>query len=220
MSEGRKEKSVKSLFFCLNSKESQPQIKRVNIDMWKPYMNAMKEIAAQAIQVHDKFHLIKKLSDAIDKTRKQEVKENPLLLNQKYTVLKNSDNRTEKQKEAFDKINEANLKTAQAWRIRENFKDIFYINDIATIKMTYEKWLQNSIESKLKYVLQVVKTFQRHTTGIMNAFETKSSSGKHENMNGRIQSVIAKARGFINFERFRINILFYFGKLNLLPQKF
>ncbi len=39
-------------------------------------------------------------------------------------------------------------------------------------------------------------------------------------MNGRIQSVIAKAQGFTRFELFRINTLFYFGKLSLLPQKF
>jgi len=220
MNEGRKEKSVKALFFSLNTKEHQPQIKRVNIDMWKPYMNAMKDIAPQAVQVHDKFHLFKKLSEAIDKTRKQEVKETPLLLNQKYTVLKNAENRTEKQQEDFDKINEANLKTAQAWRIRENFKDIFQINDSTTITIIYDKWIQNALESNLKYIQQVVETFQRHRTGIINAFETKSTSGKHENMNGRIQSVIAKARGFINFDRFRINVLFYFGKLNLLPQKF
>jgi len=220
MNEGRKEKSVKALFFSLNTKEHQPQIKRVNIDMWKPYMNAMEDIAPQAVQVHDKFHLFKKLSEAIDKTRKQEVKETPLLLNQKYTVLKNAENRTEKQQEDFDKINEANLKTAQAWRIRENFKDIFQINDSTTITIIYDKWIQNALESNLKYIQQVVETFQRHRTGIINAFETKSTSGKHENMNGRIQSVIAKARGFINFDRFRINVLFYFGKLNLLPQKF
>jgi len=199
MNEGRKEKSVKALFFSLNTKEHQPQIKRVNIDMWKPYMNAMEDIAPQAVQVHDKFHLFKKLSEAIDKTRKQEVKETPLLLNQKYTVLKNAENRTEKQQEYFDKINEANLKTAQALRIRENFKDIFQINDSTTITMIYDKWIQNALESNLKYIQQVVETFQRHRTGIINAFETKSTSGKHENMNGRIQSVIAKARGFINF---------------------
>lgn len=91
LTEGRKEKSVKILFGCINNQEIQSQIKRVNIDMWKPYMNVMSEIAPQALQVHDKFHLVSKLSDAIDKTRKQEVKENPILLNQKYTVLKNTE---------------------------------------------------------------------------------------------------------------------------------
>ncbi|HTO37174.1 MAG TPA: transposase, partial [Brumimicrobium sp.] len=54
--------------------------------------------------------------------------------------------------------------------------------------------------------------------GIINAIITSTSSAKHENKNGAIQSVIAKARGFRNFERFRINTLFYFGNLNLVPQ--
>lgn len=67
-------------------------------------------------------------------------------------------------------------------------------------------------------VNKVVKTFDRHLEGILNAIITQTSSAKHENKNGLIQSVIAKARGFRNFERFRINVLFYFGKLNLIPQ--
>ncbi len=41
----------------------------------------------------------------------------------------------------------------------------------------------------------------------------------HERTNGNIQSVITKARGFKSFDRFRLNVLFYFGKLDLLPTK-
>jgi len=82
--EGRKEKSVKALFFELNEQEHQPQVEVVNIDMWKPYMNAMRELSPYALQVHDKFHLVKKLSEAIDKTRKSELKDNPILVSQKY----------------------------------------------------------------------------------------------------------------------------------------
>ncbi|MCO5260136.1 MAG: transposase [Crocinitomicaceae bacterium] len=67
-------------------------------------------------------------------------------------------------------------------------------------------------------VNKVIATFDRHLNGIINAIITGTSSAKHENKNGAIQSVIAKARGFRNFERFRINALFYFGNLNLVPQ--
>lgn len=65
----------------------------------------MEEIAPNAIQVHDKFHLVGKLSEAIDKTRKKEVKTEPLLIKNKYTVLKNEKNRTEKQQTSFELIN-------------------------------------------------------------------------------------------------------------------
>lgn len=219
MTEGRKAEHLKLLFYCATGEDSQPQLERVNIDMWEAYINSIKEIAPNAKQVHDKFHLVQKLSQSIDKTRKREAITEPLLKKNKYTVLKNQENRTEKQQAAFELINQANLKTAQAWKIRENFKDIFSINSICTIKETYEKWLKDAFDSGLKYVIEVAKTFERHNDGIMNAFLTRTTSGKHENLNGRIQSILAKARGFINFERFRINILFHFGNLELVPLK-
>ena len=59
LGEGRAEKDVKALFFSLNSQEEQPQLKRVNMDMRKPFMNTIKDIAPQALIVHDKFHLFK-----------------------------------------------------------------------------------------------------------------------------------------------------------------
>lgn len=222
MHEGRKEKSVRTLFYNLNSQELQPQLQRVNIDMWKPYIKVIKEIAPQAVIVHDKFHLFGKLSEAIDKTRKKEVLENPLLIKQKYTVLKNTESRTELQQQAFNEISQANLKTAQAWHIRENFKTLFWVGktDKKQITGLFENWITNSKQQKLKYVDTVIQTFENHKDGIINAFITKTDSGGHENMNGRIQSVIAKARGFINFDRFRINVLFYFGKLDFSSLKF
>ena len=64
MAEGRAEKDVKGLFYCATSQEEQPQLERVNIDMWKPYINVIEEIAPQAMIVHDKFHIVKKLSEA------------------------------------------------------------------------------------------------------------------------------------------------------------
>ena len=50
--------------------------------MWLPYMNTIEELAPQALIVHDKFHLVKKLSEAIDKTRRKELGESDLLKKQ------------------------------------------------------------------------------------------------------------------------------------------
>ncbi len=146
--------------------------------------------------------------------------ENPLLKTHKYTVLKNKTNRTEKQQTAFDAIDNANLNTAKAWHIRESFKVLFKLENQSQIKSLFTQWMEHSKQIGIKYVNTVIATFQRHEEGIINAFKTRADSGKHENLNGRIQSVMAKARGFINFDRFRINVLFYFGKLDLVPLKF
>ncbi len=77
---------------------------------------------------------------------------------------------------------------------------------------------EQSKKLNIKPLNTVIATFERYKQGIINAFKTKTNSGKHENLNGKIQAVLAKARGFLNFDRFRVNVLFYFGKLDLVPQ--
>jgi transposase len=213
--EGRAEKDVKALLHCTTGQEKQPQIERGNIDMWKPYINVIKEAAPQATIVHDRFHIVKKLSEAIDKTRRKEVKNEPMLKNNRYTILKNEHNRTKKQQAVFEQLNNANLKTAQAWHIRENFKALFEIRDRTVSGNLLYDWMAHSMTKGLPFVNNVINTVKNHITGAVNALITRTDSGKHENINGRIQAVLAKARGFKKFDRFRINVLFYFGKLNL-----
>jgi transposase len=220
MTEGRAEKDLKVLFYCISSQEKQPQLERVNIDMWQPYINVIEEIAPQAMIVHDKFHLVKKLSEAIDKTRRKEVKNEPLLKKNRFTVLKNEENRTQSQQSVFEQLDKANLKTAQAWHIRENFKSLFEIQDRTVSGNLLWDWMENSMTKGLTFINDVINTIKNHVKGVVNALITRTDSGKHENLNGRIQAVLAKARGFKNFDRFRINVLFYFGKLDINPLKF
>jgi transposase len=214
MVEGRDKANTKALFNLVTDRDTFPELTRVNMDMWRPFIDTVKEIAPNAKITHDMFHLIEKLSKAIDKTRKKEVKEYDVLKKAKYTVLKNKENRTEKQQTVFETINALNLNTAKAWQIRENFKSIKQLSGYNMIYAAYMEWVEHSKAFDIKPVLDVINTFERHREGIINSFYSNTSSAKHENKNGMIQSILAKARGFRNFERFRINVLFYFGNLN------
>ena len=213
LAEGRAEKDVKALLYSITSQETQPQLERVNMDMRQPYIHVIEEVAPQATMVHDKFHIVKKLSEAIDKTRREEVKNEPMLKNNRYTVLKNEDHRTQNQQSVFEQIDKANLKTAQAWHIRENFKSLFEIQDRTVSGNMLYDWMAHALTKGLQFVNQVIATIKNHVTGVVNALITRTDSAKHENTNGRIQAIPAKTRGFLNFDRFRFHVLFYFGKL-------
>src|SRR5690554_206326 len=173
MVEGRKEEDTKTLFINVSGETKQPQLSRVNMDMWKPFLNTIKSIAPQATIVHDKFHLFKMLSEAIDKTRRKEVKNNPQLKGQKYTVLKNADNRTENQQAIFEQLIKDNLKTSQAWLIRENFKRVF--TDKQNTESNYKQWKENALTFSIHAVNKVIATFDRHLKGIINAIITSTS---------------------------------------------
>ena len=43
--------------------------------MWQPYVDVIKERAPQAVLVFDKFHIVRHLMDAVDKVRRDEIRE-------------------------------------------------------------------------------------------------------------------------------------------------
>jgi transposase len=68
---------------------------------------------------------VKYLNDAVDKVRRREVRQNEELKNTKCIFLKNPENQTEKQRVKFESITAANYEVSRAWRVKENFRDIF-----------------------------------------------------------------------------------------------
>ena len=56
----------------------------------------------KAKKVHDRFHLIKYLNEASDKVRRREKKKNDVLINSRYSFLKNTDNLTKNQYFKFE----------------------------------------------------------------------------------------------------------------------
>jgi len=62
--------------------------------------------------VHDKFHVVKYLTDAIDLTRREEVKIEPLLKKTRFIFLKRLDTMTDKQRLTFELENISNTKNS------------------------------------------------------------------------------------------------------------
>ena len=65
--------------------------------------------------------------------------------------------------------------------------------------------------------LDTDQTIKTHLWGILNAIVLKVSNGGTESINGRIQLIKARSRGFRNKARFRNAIYFYLGGLDLYP---
>src|SRR5699024_7259460 len=123
--EGRTKASVRELFDSILSPEQQKQVKTMSVDMWKAFISITKEKMPNAEIVHDRFHLVKYLNEAIDKVRRREVRTQEELKNSRYALLKNEANLTERQRLKFEAITTANYEVSKAWRVRENFKDLF-----------------------------------------------------------------------------------------------
>lgn len=214
--EGRDKKACEKLLKKSLTIEQQDKVKKVSMDMWKAFMNGCKETLPNAKVVHDRFHLVKYLNEAIDKVRRREVKTQDELKAARYALLKNKENLTENQRIKFEAIQSANYEVAKAWQVRENFRDLFASNPKDAFGL-FCRWAQSAIDKQIKEVSKVVEMFKAHLSGIIEALIYALSNAMAERLNGKIQEVKLAGRGYRTFKNFRSAILFFHGGLSLYP---
>jgi len=159
--------------------------------------------------------VVRYLSDGIDKTRREEVKTAPVLKKSRYAVLKRLDTMTANQRAKFDQINAANLLTAKAWRMRENFLELYECKTKSEAKAFFDRWYENVIHSNIAPMKQAAKTLKNHLEGIINQIGSSLSNARAEQGNNKIARLQRVAYGYRNINNLRTAILFFNGNLDL-----
>jgi len=219
--EGRDQASAEKLWKTLPAEQCE-QIQAVALDMWDPYMAAARVCVPQADQVHDKFHVAKYLTKAVDDVRKKEHRElkgdgSELLTGTKYVWLTNRENWSDRQRAAFRDLREEGLKVGRAWAIKEAFAPFWdYVYEGAATTF-FGRWYFWATHSRLKPVIATARTLKRHFAGLLTYLRHRITNAVTEGLNSKIQMLKSNARGFRNFEHYRISILFHCGKLALYP---
>ena len=172
--------------------------------------------------VHDRFHISKHLNEAVDKVRRQEHKAlmkdgDETLKGTKQLWLYNPENMSDEQYEEFDTLKDIELKTSRAWAIREQFRWFWKYSYAGNAKKFFTRWYQWASRCQLEPIKKVAKMLKRRLNNILTWFRHHISNATAEGFNSRIQSLKSAARGFRNFENYRTRILFFCGKLELVP---
>jgi len=219
----RKEESLAELFRRIPEEQRQG-IAAVAMDMWGPYINAVEELLPEADIVHDKFHIAKYLGEAVDKVRKSEHRGlrkegSESLTGTKYLWLTNPRNWSDEQKQQFKELKGKGLKVGRAWAIKEMFSDLWDYTYEKAARNFFTKWFWWATHARLKPIAEVAKKLQRHLNNILTYLKHRITNAVAEGINSKIQQVKSAARGFRNFENYRIAILFFCGKLDMYPQK-
>lgn len=202
--------------------EVRSEVDAVAMDMWDAFIKSTKEHAPQADIVHDKFHIVKYLNEAVDKVRRAEHKTfmkdgDDTLKGAKYLFLKNPVNMNDTEKERFKSLRMDNLKAGRAWSIKETFSEFWTYSYQASAEKFFQKWYWWATHSRLKPMADVAKLMKRHLPNILTYLRHQITNAMMEGFNSKIQSIKANARGYRNFNNYRIAILFYCGKLELHP---
>lgn len=219
--QGRTREAVDNLWKTLDEPIRQG-VAAVAMDMWQPFMESTRVACPNAEVVHDKFHVSKYLGEAVDKVRRQENKQ---LLEDGDDTLKGTrqlwlyamENLPEDKSASFLSLQKEDLQTGRAWSIKENFRHFWECKTIEDADVYFRSWYSWSTRSKLPPIVKVAAMLKRHLEGILAYITHRITNATSEGFNSRIQSIKSAARGFRNFENYRTRILFFCGRLELIP---
>ena len=216
----RTEESLRG-FFTILSDEVRSGIRFVASDMWQAYLNVIAEQVEQAVHVLDRFHIMKKMGDAIDNVRRDEAKRleedgyEPILKNSRWCLLKRRDNLTDKQTAKLAELLRYNLQSVRSHLLREDFQRFWEYSSPGWAAKFMEQWCRRTMWSKIEPMKKVARTLRNHRELILNWFRAKGtiSSGSVEGLNNKANLTTRKAYGFRTYEAAEFALYHTLGKL-------
>ena len=196
-------------------------IKVICSDMWKPYLDVIKEKIPHAINVLDRFHIMQKFGKALDKIRAQEVKRlkadgnEPVLKSSRWCFLKRKFNLTRSQKGKLKDLVDMNLNTVKAYILKEQFHKFWEYKSPTWAGKFLDNWCELTEEANLEPMTKVAEMLQRHRELILNYFRAKRefNSGIVEGLNRKVNLTVRKAFGFRSFEVMQTALYHQLGNL-------
>ena len=209
-------------------------VRTVALDLWAAFGNACREVLPQARLAYDRFHAAQELNRAVDQTRREEHRrlraEGPapvgrrhgrsVLSDTRYLWLHAAEHLTAAERTRLEAVLQEGLETARVWQCKEAFRAFFTQPDAAAGRRILAQWVEEARAVDNPHLTAVAAQFARHAEKLLAAQETGVTNSLGEDLNGRIQILRERARGFRNAAAFRVAILFHLGKLDLCPHGF
>jgi len=208
-------------FFRMLGKERSSQLKFVCSDMWKPYLKVIAKKAAQAINILDRFHIMQKMSKAIDEVRASEARQmkadgyEEILKHSRWCLLKRPENLTDKETVKLSELLKYNLRSVRAHLLKEDFQRFWEYVSPGWAGKFLDQWCTRTMRSKLEPMKKVARTLRTHRSLILNWFKAKGqfSSGIVEGLNNKVKLTTRKSYGFRTYEAIEIALYHNLGAL-------
>lgn len=178
------------------------EIESVTIDMSKAYISAVEEMIPNARLIFDRFHVQRLVQDALDGTRRDEVRaaatkdEGKALKNTRWSLLKSPWNLTDADAQTLEELEESNRTIFRGHILKESFAAILDGRQINVARERLCQWIRDARRSGLHQFARVAGTIEKYMDGILEYVRTRFSNGRTEGLNGRIRTITRRAFGF------------------------
>ena len=198
---GRSSKTLNE-FFDLVGEKNLKKIKHVTMDMAGGYIKAVTERLPDAEIVFDRFHVQKLVSEALDKVRRNQVRETEdpqeakKVKKSRFPLLKNPWNLTPKEKNKLATIQQSNKPLYRAYLLKEALAAPLDYRQPKRAREALDNWLAWASRSKLKPFITVARTIRKYKEAILAYIKERHTNARVEGINNRLRMIARRAFGF------------------------
>jgi len=224
LGEDRTEKTLEGFFTWFRTKRS-AALEFICSDMWKPYLNVVKEKAKNALNILDRYHLMANMNKALDEVRREETRrlkeqgKAPVLSKSRWCILKRVHNLTRSQAVKLKELLSYNLTTVRAYLMKEDFHRFWEYTYPRNAEKFLDAWCQRAMYSRIEPMKRTARSFRNHRELIINYFRARKelSSGVVEGFNNKIKTTIKKSYGFRQVDVLKVALYHELAALSLPP---
>lgn len=197
------------------------EVEEVTTDMWDGYVEAAKAVFGSSIRITiDRFHVMKNFQECLTKARRELQNRLPEESRKKWKGSRwwwvtNEENLSALNRQSLAELKQEFPELARLSQQRDRLQGIFEDRIIRTAEEG-QKQLSAWRDEVLKLGLKALEPFCRTLTNwlglIANYFVSRSSNGRVEGFNHKIRSILWRAFGLHNFEKFRLRVLDALGR--------
>ena len=188
------------------------RIEAVSSDLSEAFISAVREHLPDAVQVYDRFHIVKLMNEKLDKVRRdtynQETDENKrrLIKGQRWLLLANGDNLSVSAETMLQNALDINRPLATAYYLKESLRRVWWQDNKHDAALVLDDWIGQAYDSGLKPLLTAADTFRKHRDGILAWYDFKISNGKLEGINNKIKTMKRQAYGYRDMPFFKLKL--------------
>ncbi len=189
-------------------------IRDVSCDMSPAFLKGVREYLPAAEVTLDHFHVARILGDAVERVRRSEWRKDKTVKGARFALLKNPENLTDRQRQQLTEITNRNAALAEAYRMKETFRDLYRQTDLRAATGFLKAWLTVAMHSQLKPIVKAAKTIRARAKGILRWYTSHLTNAVMEGLNSLLQAAKRKARGYRLHHTFITMAYLIAGKLD------
>lgn len=189
------------------------KIRLAVMDMWPAFESSTINYTEAAV-LYDKFHVLRQLSEALDKIRRSEYarvsgKDRRFIKGQKYNLLSNWGNLEGDSRHALKNLLAANKRLNTAYVLKEQFSRLWDYRYEGSARKFFNTWQASLKWQRLAPFEKFARLVERHWDGIAAHCkpENKVSLGFVEGLNNKIRVIQRRAYGLRDEEYLRLKVL-------------